>query len=105
MTKGYNDEWIFLHLLCLHSYMNHVYTLSNKKESTLLKTLKQFTAFVKTRYNCTIQGFRTDNERSLGKKSQDWFKLKGITLETSAPYTPEQNGSAEHSGGGDNLKS
>src|SRR5204863_1388254 len=42
---------------------------------------------------------RTDGERSLGKKFQDWIKSKGITLETSAPYTPEQNGSAERSGG------
>ena len=99
MTKGYNDEWIFLHLFCLRCSMNHVYTLSDKKESTLLKAIKQFVAFVKTRYNCTVQGFRTDGERSLGKKFLDWIKSKGITLETSAPYTPEQNGSAERSGG------
>jgi hypothetical protein len=79
--------------------MNHVYTLNNKKEGTLLKALKEFVTFVKTRYNCTVRGFRTDGERSLGKKFQNWIKSKGITLETSAPYTPEQNGSAEHSGG------
>ncbi len=40
-----------------------------------------------------------DNERSIGKKSQDWIKSKGITLETSALYIPEQNSSAECSRG------
>ena len=29
----------------------------------------------------------------------DWIATKGIILETSAPYTPAQNGSAERSGG------
>src|SRR5436190_9855505 len=99
MTKAYNDDWMFLHLLCLRTGMNHVKTLNNKKEGTLLKALKEFVAFVKTRYNCTVHGFHTDGERALGMKFQDWTKSKGITLETSAPYSHEQNGSAERSGG------
>ncbi len=54
IMKGYNDEQIFLHLPCLYSYINYIYTLSNKKENILLKALKEFIAFTKMRYNCTI---------------------------------------------------
>jgi hypothetical protein len=31
MTGTYNDDWIFLHLLCLRTRMNYMYTLTNKK--------------------------------------------------------------------------
>ena len=99
MTRAYNDDWIFLHLLCLHTRMNHVYSLSDKEQSTILRTLKEFVAFVQTRYNCTVRGFRSDDERGLGKRFTRWIKTSGRTFEPSAPYTHEQNGSAERSGG------
>jgi hypothetical protein len=62
MTRAYNDDWIFLHLLCLCTRMNHVYALSNEEQSTLLRILKEFVAFVQTRYNCTVRGFQSDGE-------------------------------------------
>jgi hypothetical protein len=31
ITRAYNDDWIFLHLLYLHTWMNYVYSLSNKE--------------------------------------------------------------------------
>ena len=79
--------------------MNYVYSLSNKEQSTILRTLKEFVAFVQTRYNCTVRGFRSDDERGLGKRFTRWIKTSGRTFEPSAPYTHEQNGSAERSGG------
>ena len=72
--------------------MNHIYTLPNKREVTLLKILKEFVAFVKTRYDCTVRVLRSDGERSLGDNFTSWIKTEGITFDPSAPYTPEQNG-------------
>ena len=43
--------------------------------------------------------FRTDQESGIGKDIERWLKELGITIEYSARYTPEQNGSAECSGG------
>ena len=85
MTRAYNDDWIFLHLLCLRTQMNHVYSLSDKEQSTILRTLKEFVAFVQTRYNCTVHGFRSDDERGLGKRFTSWIKTSGRTFEPSAP--------------------
>jgi hypothetical protein len=99
MTNGHNDDWMFLHLLCLRTQMNHVYTLTNKRQTTLVNILKEFTAFVQTRYDCTVRRLRTDGEKSLGDDFTNWVKAKGLTFEPSAPYTPEQNGAAERSGG------
>ena len=65
----------------------------------LLKILKEFTTFVQTRYDCTVRKLRTDGEKSLGDDFTNWVKAEGLTFEPSAPYTPEQNGSAERSGG------
>jgi hypothetical protein len=42
---------------------------------------------------------RSDKEKRLGKDFNEWIKAKGFTFEPSAPYTPEQNGAAERSGG------
>jgi hypothetical protein len=65
----------------------------------LLKILKEFTTFVQTRYDCTVRKLRTDGKKSLGDDFTNWVKAEGLTFEPSAPYTPEQNGSAERSGG------
>ena len=39
-----------------------------------------------------------DQESGIGKDIERWLKELGITIEYSAKYTSEQNGSAEHSG-------
>ena len=44
--------------------------------------------------------FRTDQESRIGKDIERWLKELGITIKYSTRYTPEQNGSAEHSGRG-----
>ena len=62
--------------------------------------IKAFYAFVETQYKTRIQIFKRDGERTLGRAYKKWIKKKGIKEEISAPYTPEQNGAAERSGGG-----
>jgi transposase InsO family protein len=97
MTEGFNgDKWI-LHFLDNATRMNFVYTFPTK--SLLTATIQQFTTFVRRRFGFDTKIFHSDNERTLGKRFDTWIKQEGYTFESSAPYTPEQNGAAERSGG------
>src|SRR5271170_6593873 len=97
MTEGFNgDKWI-LHFLDNATRMNFVYTFPTK--SLLTATIQQFTAFIRRRFGFETKIFHSDNERTLGKRFNTWIKQEGYTFESSAPYTPEQNGAAERSGG------
>ena len=96
MMEGFNgDKWV-LHFLDTMR-LNFVYTLPTK--SLLTSTIQQFTAFVRRRFGFKIKIFHSDNERTLGENFDTWIKENGYTFESSAPYTTEQNGAAERSGG------
>jgi transposase InsO family protein len=77
--------------------MHFVYTLKGKDQTTA--TIQQFTGFVQRQFQRLVRVLRTDNESSLSCTFHDWVKSQGITLEFSAPYAPQQIGSAERSGG------
>ncbi|OXV09936.1 hypothetical protein Egran_02301 [Elaphomyces granulatus] len=97
MTPGYNGDNWGLHFLEESTRMNYMYTYPSKADT--VKTIKAFYAFVETQYNTKIRIFKRDGERTLGKAYKKWIRKKGIKEEISAPYTPEQNGAAERSGG------
>jgi hypothetical protein len=81
MTEGFNgNKWI-LYFLNDAIRMNFVYTLPSKSESILLNTIQQFIALVNRLFNREIKIFRSDNETSLGNKSNDWIKTEGYNLE------------------------
>ena len=50
-------------------------------------------------YDSRIATFRTDQERGIGTDIERWMQEIGLTFEYLARDTPEQNGSAERSGG------
>src|SRR5438876_1118125 len=50
-------------------------------------------------FNQKIKIFRIDGETALGKLFDNWGMSEGLEFETSMPYSPEQNSSAECSGG------
>ena len=81
--------------------MHWTYLLSNKLQSTLLTVIKYFVNMVERMYGIKfgIAIFRTDQESGIGSETEHWLQEVGITVEYSARYTPEQNGSAERSGG------
>ena len=96
MTEGFNgDEWI-LHFLDDATRLNFVYTLPVKSLTT--DSVQEFITWVRRRFGYEVKIFRTDNETSLGKRFTTWIKEKGYTVESSTPYTPEQNGAVEKSG-------
>ena len=60
--------------------------------------MQEFITWLRRHYGYEVKTFRTDNETSLGKRFTTWVKDNGYTVESSAPYTPEQNGAAEKTG-------
>ena len=99
MKPGIGDAVQILHLLDDMTRMNHIYILRNKNQESVISTLQSFVHMVNTRFGYIVRIFRHDNDRSLGKKWDEWLRASGITSESSAVYTPEQNGAAERSGG------
>ena len=75
-----------------YSGMHFVYFLKQKNDATV--ALTQFLA--ESRSYGSIQRLRTDNGTEFtGKAFQKILRENGIKHETSAPYSPHQNGTAE----------
>jgi hypothetical protein len=51
-----------------------------------------------TQYSLTPKCFHLDNETSIGCSFDNWAASKGILVQRSAPYSPQQNGVAERAG-------
>jgi hypothetical protein len=97
MRTGFNEDTEVGHFLDDATRMNFVYTLRTKGQA--LQTVQDFCEMTERQYNLPVKVIRLDGERSLQVKFEDWAAEKGITIERSPPYTPEQNGAAERSGG------
>lgn len=90
------DQWVS-HFACSKYDFNLVFTHAHKSDATSI--IRQAIHTIETRYNGKAVFFRSDGERSFGKSFQDFITEKGITYESSAPDTPEQNGHSERKGG------
>ncbi len=72
----------------------HVYLLKEKGE--VFDKFKAYKALVENQTNMKIKTLRSDNGRKIVSKNfDDFFRECGIQRQTSAPYTPQQNGIAE----------
>ncbi|GMF31059.1 unnamed protein product [Phytophthora lilii] len=71
-----------------------VYLIASK--NLVFQRLVEFTALVKTQYRQRVKCIRTDNGGEYTSKRFDAFcRQEGIIHQTSAPYSPQQNGLAE----------
>jgi len=67
-----------------------------KHKSDVLEKLKTFINLVETHYQRRVKILHVDNGREYcNEVITRYLCAKGISLETTAPYTPEQNGRAE----------
>lgn len=67
-----------------------------KHKSDALTCFKEFASLVKNKFGKSIMILHIDNGKEYcNKEFNDYLVKHGITLETTAPYTPEQNGKAE----------
>lgn len=90
-----------------HRYLNHFYcslskshivdTAKDKEEMTQLTIIQNACKLVK-RAGYRVKFLQCDNEKGLGNEVKAWLKKKGIKIEPSVPYAPNQNGTAERSG-------
>ncbi|GMF20290.1 unnamed protein product [Phytophthora lilii] len=71
-----------------------VYLIASK--NLVFQRIVEFTALVKTQYRQRVKCIRTDNGGEYTSKRFDVFcRQEGIIHQTSAPYSPQQNGLAE----------
>ena len=81
--------WMHVHNTCTSTYFGRM------KEDTL-KNLMVFKEFVETQSCNKLKAFHSDNGGEYVNKSFKEFCTKnGIIMETTAPYSPSQNGIAE----------
>lgn len=67
-----------------------------KQKSDVLTHCRSFVTTVKTQTGNTVETLKSDKEgECLSKEFTSWLLELGVRQETSAPYTPAQNGIAE----------
>jgi hypothetical protein len=103
MHRAYNgDQWVS-HFTCFFTHMDFVWTHLRKNDA--LSVIKEFVKLALIRYEQTVRFIRIDDEQILGIEYGNFMKMRGISTERTAPYTPAQNGKTERSGGVLTMKS
>jgi len=95
--EAYNGHKYAIHFLNDLVRINKVKTFAQKSSTT--QVIIKYCNVVERRYGFKVVVIYIDNELSLRGKFDNWTAEKGITVEYSAPSTPEQNGPAERSRG------
>ena len=91
---AYGEYRYYLLFTCEATKCRHVEFMIRKNE--VLENVKALCHRIETQCGYKIQTFRLDNGTEFGGgKLEEYCKEEGITLQYSAPYTPEQNGLAE----------
>jgi hypothetical protein len=84
----------FLTLLDDHSKLSMVCPLAHKSE--VAQALIDALTMLETQADCRTQRVRCDNgSEFINRTVRDFCRTKGIKIETTVRYTPEQNGAAE----------
>jgi len=75
--------------------MTHIYPLRKKSSSDVLERFKEYKSEVEKQQGKAIKRLRTDGGGEYEKWMGGHLKGSGIIHETTAPYSPDQNGVAE----------
>ena len=68
-----------------------------KRKSDAYQRIREYGAVVKRKFRKPPKYMRFDNGAELvNSETRNWASEKGIIIETTAPYSPSQNGIAEH---------
>jgi len=77
-----------------YSHLSAVCPIAYKSEVT--DTVQQVLIMLEVQSGCKVKTVRTDRGGEyVNHALNQWFKSEGIVHETTAPYTPQQNGAAE----------
>lgn len=84
----------FLTIVDDYSRATWVYLLAHKSDVGYY--LRSFVNMVETQFNKKVKQVRTDNGLEFqSKEMMNFYNEKGIILQTTCPYTPQQNGVVE----------
>ena len=97
MELAFNNDKYVSHFTC--SYTGYDWAWTHAKKSQSVSIVDAFLNLIENRYGRRVQFFHTDGETSLGGDFETLIAREGMTTERTAPYTPDQNGHAERSGG------
>ena len=78
-----------------YTRMTHIYPLKKKSSTSVLEKFKEYKSEVEKQTGKLIKRFRTDGGGEYEKWMGKHLKSSGIIHETTAPYSPDQNGVAE----------
>src|SRR5215470_10051652 len=93
-TRTSGRRRFFITFIDDYSHKAFVYFLSAKNEA--LVKFKEFKAYTENVTGWRIKSFRSDNGREyINHPFEQYLTAYGIQHQTSAPYTPQQNGVAE----------
>jgi hypothetical protein len=99
MEEAFNADLWVVHFYCDYSAYHILFNLPNKTQDELVSVTREFLAITNTNWGFTTRYIRSDGEKGLGKEWKEMIAAKGITFMPSPLDTPDQNGSAERSGG------
>lgn len=92
--ESYNEKRYVLEFIANYTYFSVVYVIKSKSE--VFRYFKIYEAMVTAHFNRKISRLRCDNGREyMSNETKDYFEQKGIQMETTIRYTPQQNGVAE----------
>lgn len=90
----YDDKRYILTLIDDYSNFATVYLLEQKSQA--LQYFKEYVSYVEAKFNTKISRLRCDNGTEFNNKLfKDFCKEKGINIEFTMIYTPQQNGKSE----------
>ena len=99
MRNDLEDMIYILYFIYNYIRINYVYYFSDKKQDTILNTMKQYKAYIKKRWEFNIKIFHNNEKKFLRNKFDSWIIKEDITAEHFPSYIQDQNGDAERSGG------
>lgn len=98
MLELYNGSTQVLHFQCDFCCINHVYTIKDKSQETVLQTIKDFASYIQRQQNYKVKIFFLNGEQSLGKEQDNQVNNKGYKIQVTPPYIAELNGGIKQLG-------
>jgi len=90
---AYNGNRYVLHFV--DDYCNHHKVFTFPTKGAINTGIIYYVNWVKNKFGIDIETFQIDGEKAISKSTKNVLRSLGITLQQSAPYTPDQNGKAE----------
>ena len=97
MDEASNGDCWASHFVCSYTSYHWLWTHRTKGQAT--SYIDRMIKLAINQYQRPIQYLHSDGEKALGDVFQQLIKNNGIVWEFTAPYTSDQNGLAERSGG------